>query len=154
MQKVALRLSFVVLAALVAASNITSRATGGYVQNPSGSASFTQYTGCGSPGMCFNLRVACIDYDPHSVACGISATGFTAAINQLTFGSAPGSGAGDACGRCFRLTGTEDPFSPSFSGPFNSVVVKVTDLCPVQGNEEWCGQTTSSADNQHGQPFQ
>jgi hypothetical protein len=26
------------------------RASGGYVQNTSGSASFTMYTGCGSPG--------------------------------------------------------------------------------------------------------
>ena len=34
---------------------------------------------------------------------------------------------------------TADPFSPNFAGPFNSVVVKVTDLCPVAGNAEWCG---------------
>ena len=26
------------------------RATGGYIQNPSGQASFTMYSGCGSPG--------------------------------------------------------------------------------------------------------
>ena len=31
--------------------NVSSRATGGYVQNPSGSASFTMYTGCSAPGM-------------------------------------------------------------------------------------------------------
>ncbi|KAG6897199.1 hypothetical protein C0992_003496 [Termitomyces sp. T32_za158] len=49
-------------------------------------------------------------------------------MNQLAFGAAPGLGAGDACGRCFAITGTADPFSPSFSGPFNSIVVKVTDL--------------------------
>lgn len=30
---------------------LEERATGGYVQNPSGAASFTMYTGCGSPGM-------------------------------------------------------------------------------------------------------
>ncbi|KAI0272303.1 endoglucanase V-like protein [Gloeopeniophorella convolvens] len=109
------------------------RATGGYVQNPSGSASFTMYSGCGAP------------------ACGKSATGFTAAINQLSFGAAPGSGAGDACGRCFAVTGTRDPFSPQFTGPFHTVVVKVTDLCPVQGNQEWCGQTTAQSTNQHGE---
>ncbi|KAI0306088.1 hypothetical protein B0F90DRAFT_1814888 [Multifurca ochricompacta] len=57
-------------------------------------------------------------------ACGKSASGFTAAI-----------------------TGTADPYSPNYTGPFNSVVVKVTDLCPVQGNEEWCGQTVSQPTN-------
>jgi len=114
---------------------LESRQTGGYVQKASGSTSFTMYTGCGQP------------------ACGKTATGFTAAINQLTFGSAGGLGAGDACGRCFAVTGTSDPFSPSFPGPFHTIVVKVTDLCPVQGNQEWCGQTRSNPNNQHGQPF-
>ncbi|TFK39943.1 endoglucanase V-like protein [Crucibulum laeve] len=129
--------SLVFIAFIAAASStaIEHRATGGFIQNPSGSASFTMYTGCGSP------------------ACGKSATGFTAAINQLAFGSAPGLGAGDACGRCFSLTGTADPFSPAFTGPFKSIVVKVTDLCPIQGNQEWCGQTQSAQNNQHGKPF-
>lgn len=89
-----------------------------------------------------------------NIACGKSATGFTAAMNQLSFGSLPGSGAGDACGRCFSVTATQDPFSPAFTGPFHTVVVKVTDLCPVAGNQEWCGQTTSSPDNEHGKPVQ
>lgn len=62
------------------------------------------------------------------IACGKTGSGFTAAINQLAFGSAPGLGAGDACGRCFALTGTADPFSPAYTGPFHSIVVKVTDL--------------------------
>lgn len=75
-------------------------------------------------------------------------------MNQLSFGTPPGLGAGDACGRCFALTGTEDPFSPSFAGPFHTIVVKVTDLCPVQGNEEWCGQTESDPTNQHGERVQ
>ncbi|KAI5124213.1 hypothetical protein M0805_005063 [Coniferiporia weirii] len=125
-------LSLSCLLTVVCAVKIDRRATGGYAQNPSGTASFTMYTGCGSP------------------ACGISASGFTAAMNQLSFGSAPGSGAGDACGRCFAVTATEDPFSPSFTGPFHTVVVKVTDLCPISGNEEWCGQTTSDPTNEHG----
>ncbi|RDB23946.1 Endoglucanase-5 [Hypsizygus marmoreus] len=129
--------SLVFFACLAGASAIAldSRATGGYIQNPSGTASFTFYSGCGSP------------------ACGKKATGYTAAINQLAFGSAPGAGAGDACGRCFAVTGTADPFSPAYTGPFHSIVVKVTDLCPVDGNVEWCGQRTSSPNNQHGKPF-
>jgi hypothetical protein len=92
------------------AAALESRQTGGYVQRASGTTSFTMYSGCSAP------------------ACGKTATGFTAAINQLTFGSAPGLGAGDACGRCFAITGTSDPISPSFPGPFHSIVVKVTDL--------------------------
>ncbi|KAH9021104.1 endoglucanase V-like protein [Lactarius deliciosus] len=108
------------------------RATGGYVQNPSGTASFTFYSGCSSP------------------ACGKSATGFTAAMSQLAFGAPSGLGAGDACGRCFSVTANKDPFSPSFTGPFNTIVVKVTNLCPVSGNEEWCGQTMSQPTNSFG----
>ncbi|KAF7309576.1 Endoglucanase V-like protein [Mycena indigotica] len=117
-------------------------ASGGYVQLPGpGNASFTMYTGCSQP------------------ACGVAANGFTAAISQLAFGSAPGIGPGisdlscDACGRCFSLTGNHDPFSPSYTGPFGkTIVVKVTDMCPVAGNQEWCGQTATSANNQHGMP--
>ncbi|THH30102.1 hypothetical protein EUX98_g4073 [Antrodiella citrinella] len=135
--------SYLILVLLAAAVDVVTglsldvdkRATDGYVQEPSGSASFTMYSGCGSP------------------ACGKSANGFTAAINQLAFGSGPGTGAGDACGRCFALTGKADPYSPAFTGPFNTIVVKVTDLCPLQGNQEWCGQSESNANNQHGEPF-
>jgi len=130
-------LSFAVLLVsglALAAPKIEERATGGYIQNPSGTASFTMYSGCGSP------------------ACGISASGFTAAISQLAFGSTPGQGAGDACGRCFALTGSADPYSPAFTGPFHSVVVKVTDLCPLSGNQQWCGQTVSDQKNQFNEP--
>ena len=63
-----------------------------------------------------------------SIACGISGSGFTAAMNQLAYGAPPGLGPGDACGRCFHLTGTADPYSPAFTGPFYSIVVKVTNL--------------------------
>ncbi|KIP11594.1 glycoside hydrolase family 45 protein [Phlebiopsis gigantea 11061_1 CR5-6] len=137
MTKLSTFLYFAAVATLTSALTVSEkRATGGYVQKPSGQASFTMYSGCGSP------------------ACGKSASGYSAAINQLAFGSAPGLGAGDACGRCFALTGTADPYSPSYTGPFGqSIVVKVTDLCPVSGNQEFCGQTQSSPTNQHGMPF-
>ncbi|KAI0085190.1 endoglucanase V-like protein [Irpex rosettiformis] len=129
--------SFLAIASLASALTVPEkRATGGYVQQASGTASFTYYSGCGSP------------------ACGRSASGFSAAINQLSFGSAPGSGAGDACGRCFALTGNADPYSPGYTGPFGkTIVVKVTDLCPIAGNQEWCGQTQSNRNNQHNEPF-
>ena len=101
------------------------------MQNPSGNASFTVYSGCGA------------------AACGVTATkGFTAAMNQLSFGAAGGDGAGDACGRCFAISGSQDPYSPSFAGPFSTIVVKVTDLCPAGPNEEWCGQTQAKPLNQ------
>ncbi|KAK7685672.1 hypothetical protein QCA50_011016 [Cerrena zonata] len=130
-------LFFVAVASIASALTVTEkRATGGYIQTASGQASFTHYSGCNQP------------------ACGIAANGFTAAINQLSFGSAPGLGAGDACGRCFAVTASQDPFSPSFPGPFKTIVVKVTDLCPNQGNQEWCGQTQSNQNNQHGKPVQ
>ncbi|KAH9015924.1 endoglucanase V-like protein [Lactarius pseudohatsudake] len=80
-----------------------SRQTDGYVQNPSGTASFTFNKGCAT------------------AACGKTVTGFATAINQLTFGSETGLGAGDACGRCFKVTGDKDPFSANFTGPFNSI---------------------------------
>lgn len=64
----------------------------------------------------------------------------TAALSQMAFGSSNNYGPG--CGRCFRLTllnsytGTP-PFFPS-TRP--SVVVKVTDLCPLS-EAGWCSGT-------------
>ncbi|KAF8889394.1 endoglucanase V-like protein [Infundibulicybe gibba] len=111
------------------------QATGGYIQHATGSASFTRYADCSQ------------------AACGQTARGYTAAINQLAYGASAGLGAGDACGRCFAITGTGDPYSPDYQGSFKSIVVKVTDLCPIEGNEEWCGQTQSNPKNEHSQPF-
>ncbi|KAH9056732.1 endoglucanase V-like protein [Lactarius vividus] len=111
---------------------LESRATDGYVQNPSGTASFTWHKGCAAP------------------ACGKNVTGFSTALNQLAFGSETGLGAGDACGRCFKVTGDKDPFSANFTGPFNSIIVKATNMCPILGNEKWCGQTISQPTNSFG----
>lgn len=161
MARIASFLFFIAVASVSSALTVTEkRATGGYVQNPSGQASFTHYSGCNQPGTHFHSPSHVVQneltkrtiYTP--TACGIAGSGFTAAISQLAFGSAPGLGPGDACGRCFAVTANQDPFSPSFPGPFKTIVVKVTDLCPKQGNEEWCGQSQSSSDNQHGQPVQ
>ncbi|KAH9030805.1 RlpA-like double-psi beta-barrel-protein domain-containing protein-containing protein [Lactarius pseudohatsudake] len=68
-------------------------------------------------------------------------------MSELTFGAQSGLGPGDACGRCFQVTGDSDPSTPSFVGPFNSIVVKVTNLCPASSNEQFCGQTTSQTTN-------
>ncbi|KAI9446029.1 endoglucanase V-like protein [Lactarius indigo] len=127
-------ISFFFLASTVHGSAfLEPRTKGDYVQNPSGTASFTFYSGCGYP------------------ACGKSASGYTAAMNQLSFGAPSGLGAGDACGRCFKVTGSADPYTPSNKGPFKSIIVKVTNLCPIEGNEQWCGQTVSNTTNSFGQ---
>ena len=76
-------------------------------------------------------------------------------MNQLAFGSESGLGPGDACGRCFAITGNHDPYSPNYAGPFGqTIVVKVTDLCPAPNNEQWCGQTQSNDVNSFQMPFQ
>ncbi|KAI9510525.1 endoglucanase V-like protein [Russula earlei] len=112
-------------------SNGSNESTG-WRQKPHGRASFTAYNGCQYP------------------SCGIRMkSGYTAAVNTLSFGA--DDGAGDACGRCFEITPTSDPYTPSYKGPFgNTIVVKVTDLCPItSGNNAWCGQTISHPRNQH-----
>ena len=49
---VKLVLAAIALACIALANPLLeNRATGGYVQQPSGQASFTNYNGCGSPGM-------------------------------------------------------------------------------------------------------
>ena len=123
--------TFVFLSTLLAVNAVTLEGRAAkYVQNPSGSASFTMYSGCGSPGddnHCSHLGRPLTELFL-TIACGKTASGFTAAMNQLAFGAPPGLGPGDACGRCFSLTGTADPYSPAFTGPFHSIVVKVTNL--------------------------
>ena len=125
---------FLISALQVLAANavaLEERAANKYVQHPSGSASFTVYSGCSSGGGKDNhfshLRRLVTDLFL-TIACGYSGSGFSAAMNQLAYGAPPGLGPGDACGRCFRLTGTADPYSPAYTGPFNSIVVKVTNL--------------------------
>jgi len=72
-------------------------------------------------------------------ACGCipASTHFpTAAMSQMAFGSS--TAFGPSCGRCFNLTLlntflSDPPFYPNDT---TSVVVKVTDLCPLSGS--WC----------------
>nr|GAT55084.1 predicted protein [Mycena chlorophos] len=111
-------------------------ATGGYVQVPGPStASFTMYSGCQTP------------------ACGVTASGYTAAISQLAFGSSPGKLTSSTKKKETDQFSNRTWRSPSFTGPFGkSIVVKVTDMCPASGNEQWCGQTTSNPTNSFGEP--
>ncbi|KAI0286102.1 RlpA-like double-psi beta-barrel-protein domain-containing protein-containing protein [Russula aff. rugulosa BPL654] len=108
--------------------NNSTNGSGGWVQRTSGTASFTQYSGC------------------NEASCGVTLSGFSAATNTLAFGAYRASG--DACGRCFKLTSNHDPYTPSFAGPFKTIVVRVNDLCPADSNGEWCGQRVSHPVNQ------
>jgi hypothetical protein len=87
-------------------------------------------------------------------ACGKVTSGYTAAVNTCAFGAF--SGAGDSCGRCFMITSNKDPYSPAYTGPFNSIVVKVDNLCPRSepGTPGWCDQTVSHPVNQYGMSMQ
>lgn len=78
-------------------------------------------------------------------SCGCTGTSThypTAALNQMAFGS--NTTYGPACGRCFKLTLlntflSNPPFYPTVT---KSVVVKVTDLCPLS-TTGWCNGTAS-----------
>jgi hypothetical protein len=136
----------------------TASTNDGWGQAHSGNASFTEYWGCNTPcKLCVYFRGLVLhrvhaDRDVFFAACGITTSGYTAAVNTFAFGA--NSASGDACGRCFNITSNEDPYSPSYSGPFKSIVVRVSNLCPINSNEEWCGQTASKPLNQHGTSMQ
>ncbi|KAI0281047.1 RlpA-like double-psi beta-barrel-protein domain-containing protein-containing protein [Russula aff. rugulosa BPL654] len=64
----------------------------------------------------------------------------TAALNQMAYGSS--TAYGPSCGRCFKLTLLNTFLShPPFHPPVTkSLVVKITDLCPLGG---WCNGTVN-----------
>ncbi|KAI0286107.1 endoglucanase V-like protein, partial [Russula aff. rugulosa BPL654] len=119
---------------VVACQNATCDPNG-WVQNPSGCATFTSAHNCATP------------------SCGVNFTsGFTAAVNELAFGS--NHSFGDACGRCFNITPTADLFAANFSGPFgNSIIVNVNNLCVNHAGSQhnFCGQTVSNPKNDFGE---
>lgn len=66
----------------------------------------------------------------------------TAALSQMAFGSS--TAYGPACGKCFNLTLlntflSDPPFYPT---EVKSIVIKVTDLCPLS-QAGWCSGTES-----------
>jgi hypothetical protein len=81
--------------------------------------------------------------------------GYTAAVNVLSFGAM--ESAGDACGRCFEIAPTKDPYSPEYTGQMGTpIIVRVTDLCPFSSGDtpQWCDQTVSTPVNQYGKHMQ
>jgi len=75
----------------------------------------------------------------------------TVALSQNYFGAGPNQGAGAGCGKCFHLHLYGDPYSSSWCSDSYDVVVKVADLCPHQGNENWCPLNPGDT-NQFGAP--
>ncbi|KAK5128308.1 hypothetical protein LTR85_002975 [Meristemomyces frigidus] len=106
------------------------------------SASFTEYGSTDDNGS-GNCNVA-------TTACGYyTSPGYSAAVSQNEFGVGPGEGAGPACGTCWKLTIETDSSGNAVSNAGNSIVVKVTNLCPADGNP-LCAQSTLSSTNQYG----
>ncbi|RMY73862.1 hypothetical protein D0863_03603 [Hortaea werneckii] len=105
-------------------------------------ASFTEY-GSGDQNGSGNCNV-------DSTACGYYTTsGYSAAASQNIFGAGPGEGAGPGCGTCWKLTIQTDSSGNQVSNASNSIVVKVTNLCPANGNP-LCAQSSTSDTNQYG----
>jgi len=68
----------------------------------------------------------------------------TAAASAPIYGS--GTWCGSGCGKCFKLTPTAIGASAEGTGApaLDSLVVKVTNLCPYAGNEAWCAYDVNS----------
>jgi len=96
--------------------------------SPDGYATMTHYT------LPPNFVAAC--------GCTPSSTDYpTAAMNQMAYGSS--TSYGPSCGRCFNLT-LLDAFTANprfYPNVTKSVIVKVTDLCPLS-KAGWCNATT------------
>ncbi|MCJ1252891.1 hypothetical protein MMC24_000697 [Lignoscripta atroalba] len=104
-------------------------------------ASFTEY-GAGDTFGSRNCNTA-------TAACGFyNYPGYNAAVSQNLFGVGPGAGAGPACGTCWRLTPQTDTSGRALRGA-KSIIVKVNNLCPAQGNP-LCAQRSLSGSNQYG----
>lgn len=76
--------------------------------------------------------------------CAINSTLYpTAAMNQMAYGSS--TAYGPACGRCFNLTLVDafDASPPFYPNTTDSVIVKITDLCPYS-KRGWCNATNTS----------
>jgi len=71
-------------------------------------------------------------------------TKLTAAGSPPIFGT--GTWCGSGCGTCYKLTPTAVGASPDGTGSpnTNSVVIKVTNLCPPDGNAAWCSYDVNS----------
>ncbi|RLL94128.1 hypothetical protein CFD26_103415 [Aspergillus turcosus] len=85
---------------------------------------------------------------------GISNGVYTAAGSQALFDTAGASWCGAGCGKCYNLTSTgNSPCSGCGTGGVagESIIVMVTNLCPYNGNQQWCPQVGGT--NQYGYSY-
>ncbi|KAL6852129.1 endoglucanase-5 [Trichoderma novae-zelandiae] len=72
---------------------------------------------------------------------GIGNGVYTAAGSQALYDTAGASWCGAGCGKCYQLTSTgQSPCSSCGTGGVagQSIIVMVTNLCPNNGNAQWC----------------
>ncbi|KAF8344146.1 glycoside hydrolase [Cantharellus anzutake] len=72
---------------------------------------------------------------------GISTGVYTAAASQGIFDAGGATWCGKGCGLCFKLTSTgKSPCSTcgTGGGAGQSIIVMITNLCPYNGNQQWC----------------
>ncbi|KAF9883670.1 hypothetical protein FE257_003054 [Aspergillus nanangensis] len=87
---------------------------------------------------------------------GISANVYTAAGSQALFDTAGASWCGAGCGKCYQLTSTGSaPCSGCGTGGAagQSIIVMVTNLCPYNGNQQWCPNPGSTNTYGYGYHF-
>ena len=103
-------------------------------------ATFTHYGGGDIMGSanCKSATPACGD-GTQNVA------GFTAAISQNEYGVGPGAGRGPACGTCYKLT--VDSTASGQREASKTITVTVNNLCPAQGNEQWCSMGSNGTNS-------
>ncbi|KAL6909307.1 non-ribosomal peptide synthetase [Trichoderma evansii] len=85
---------------------------------------------------------------------GISSGVYTAAGSQALYDTAGASWCGAGCGKCYNLTSTgQAPCSSCGTGGVagQSIIVMVTNLCPNNGNAQWC--PTVGGTNQYGYSY-
>jgi len=98
--------------------------------------------GCGSNNALFSWQT------------GIAAGVYTAAGSQAIFDKSGASWCGAGCGSCFQLTSTgSSPCQTCGTGgdAGTSIIVMITNLCPNQGNAQWC--PTVGGTNQYGYSY-
>jgi endoglucanase len=85
---------------------------------------------------------------------GITTGVYTAAGSQALFDTDGATWCGGGCGKCYNLTSTGSaPCSTCGNGEAAgaSIIVMVTDLCPFNGNEQWCPAV--GGDNKYGYSY-
>ncbi|KAI0547816.1 glycoside hydrolase [Xylaria curta] len=105
-------------------------------------------------------------YDGQEGACGCGNSGgpfgwslggsgfYTAAASQALYSPSGASWCGSGCGQCYQLTSTGNaPCSTCGTGgdAGQSIIVMVTNLCPNNGNAQWCPQPGGR--NQYGYEY-